>query len=250
MFYPTLDVTGVAPLEVLAVGAHPGDAEWFCGGTLSQIAKEEIRVGVLDLSTGDMSARGIPQQRVAEAEAAASALGLAWRGNLGLPDGRLENNIMARMSLAAIIRSLQPRIVIGPHPNRHYPDHRYAWEMLRDACAASAWPKLDDVLAPHQPDVLLQGAPDLLATATIAVPQNEDSLASKCAALACYRSQMDESVGRFDTLPFRNEEDLRAQVQAMAAAWASGTACTSAEPFFSEVPLVLASLSLLRVASH
>ncbi|MCW5963925.1 MAG: PIG-L family deacetylase [Bryobacterales bacterium] len=98
MFYPTLDVTAVEPLDLLAVAAHPGDAEWFCGGVLASAAAQGKRAGILDLSTGDMSARGIPQQRVAEAEQAATVLGLAWRGNLGLPDGRLENNILARMT--------------------------------------------------------------------------------------------------------------------------------------------------------
>ncbi len=245
MFYPTLDVTGVEALDTLAVAAHPGDAEWFCGGVLAAEAQRGKRTGILDLSTGDMSARGIPQLRVAEATEAAAQLGLAWRGNLGLPDGRLENNILARMTLAGIIRALQPKVVIGPHPNRLYPDHRYAWEMLRDACQASGWPKLDDDLPPHRPTLLLQGMPGLPEAPALLLPLTAEQLAKKIAALCCHRSQIQQGVHPADPFPFTSEAHLRAAITAAATHYAQTTLHPYVEAFWTSQPILAESLAAL-----
>ena len=246
MFYPTLDVTGVEPLDLLVVASHPGDAEWFCGGTMAKVAGSGKRVGILDLSTGDMSARGIPQQRVQEGDAAAALLGLAWRGNLGLPDGRLENNILARMTLAGIVRSLQPKVVIGPHPKRAYPDHRYTAEMLQDACQAAGWPKLDDDLAPHRTTLLLQGVPDLPLPPAVLVPLSDAELELKIRALLCHESQRRAGVAASDPLPFDSETAVRARVTALAGTYGVSAGLAFAEPFYSESPIVLNDLGWLR----
>ncbi len=244
MFYPTLDVTGIEPLDLLAVAAHPGDAEWFCGGTLASSSRQGKRAGILDLSTGDMSARGIPQQRMAESDAAAKSLGLAWRGNLGLPDGRLENNILARMTLAGILRGLQAKVVIGPHPHRHYPDHHYTWEMLRDACQAAGWPKLDDDLPPHRPHLLLRGLPDTPQSPTLLLPITTEDIGRKIEALQCYRSQIQPGVAAADPVPFPSNENVRMRVEGVASAYGFAAGIPYAEPFFADQPLVLESLRI------
>src|ERR687887_894536 len=87
-------------LDLLAIAAHPDDVEQTCGGTLIKMAGGGYRTGVLDLTAGDMGTRGAPEERLAEAEAAARHLRLSWRGNQHLPDARLENTLSARMTLA------------------------------------------------------------------------------------------------------------------------------------------------------
>lgn len=240
MFYPTLDVSEVAALDILAVAAHPGDAEWFCGGTLLAFAEQGKRTGILDLSTGDMSPRGIPQQRVEEAGEAARILRVAWRGNLGLPDGRLENSILARMTLAGILRSLKPRIVLGPHPDRRHPDHRYAWDMLRDACYAAGWPKLDDDLAPHRPLQILRGVPDSPAAPSLVMPLTTEQVEKKIEALLSYRSQFDIAESREgfeDPLELPTEAQVRFRVTGFAATYGFSAGVDLVEPFFAEGPL-------------
>ena len=86
------------PLDVLAIAAHPDDVEQTCGGTLIRMAEQGYRTGVLDLTAGDMGSRGTPELRLKESEAAANALRLSWRGNLRLPDARLENTVSVRMT--------------------------------------------------------------------------------------------------------------------------------------------------------
>jgi bacillithiol biosynthesis deacetylase BshB1 len=243
MFYPTLDVSEVEPLDVLAVAARPGDAEWFCGGTLLSLAEQGKRTGILDLSTGDMSPRGLPQQRVAEAEEAAKALRVAWRGNLGLPDGRIENNILARMTLAGILRSLRPEVVFGPHPERRHPDHRYTWELLRDASYAAGWPKLDDDLRPHRPRLLLRGAPDTPAAPSLVVPLTDEHVESKIEALLCYRSQFQSAAaareGFEDKLEFPTEDQWRFRVIGFAATYGFSAGLDLGEPFFADGPMAI-----------
>src|ERR1700686_2893538 len=88
------------PLDVLAIAAHPDDVEQTCGGTLIRMAGQGYRTGVLDLTAGDMGSRGTPEIRLHEADAAACEMRLAWRGNLRMPDARLENTLTARMTVA------------------------------------------------------------------------------------------------------------------------------------------------------
>src|SRR5215472_15554664 len=94
------------PLDILAIAAHPDDVEQTCGGTLIRMAEAGYRAGVLDLTAGDMGTRGSPEQRVEESQAAAREMSLAWRGNMYMPDARLENALGARMTLAVKIREL------------------------------------------------------------------------------------------------------------------------------------------------
>jgi bacillithiol biosynthesis deacetylase BshB1 len=142
-------------LDVLAIAAHPDDIEQTCGGTLIKMAEQGYRTGALDLTAGDMGTRGTPEQRVAESEAAAKAMKLAWRGNLHMPDARLENNIMARMTLAAKIRELKPRVVILPYWQARHPDHYRAGELGYEACFLAGLKKLDEYSEPHRPKKIL-----------------------------------------------------------------------------------------------
>ena len=79
----------MSAVDLLAFGPHPDDVEIGMGGTLALEASRGARVGLCDLTRGERGSNGTPDQRVAEAEAAAAVLGAAWRVNLGLPDGGL-----------------------------------------------------------------------------------------------------------------------------------------------------------------
>ena len=117
------------PLDILAIAAHPDDVEQTCGGTLIRMAETGYRTGVLDLTAGDMGTRGTPENRIRESEAAAGHMQLAWRGNLRWPDARLDNTVAARMTLAAELRTLRPRVVILPYWEGRHPDHYRAAEI-------------------------------------------------------------------------------------------------------------------------
>lgn len=143
------------PLDVLAIAAHPDDVEQTCGGTLIKMAERGYLTGVLDLTAGEMGSRGNPELRIEESRKAAERLMLAWRGNLHLPDARLENNIAARMTLAVQIRALRPRVVILPYWEARHPDHYRAGELGYEACFLAGLRKLESEIPPHRPFKIL-----------------------------------------------------------------------------------------------
>lgn len=127
------ETSPLPPLDCLAVGAHPDDAELFAGGTLALAARLGRRVGVLDLTRGESGTRGTPETRVEEARAASRIVGLGVRETLDLGDGDIANTQENRRQVVEAIRRLQPRIILTHGEADRHPDHRRAHELVRDA---------------------------------------------------------------------------------------------------------------------
>ena len=138
-------------LDLLAIAAHPDDVEQTCGGTLIAMAEKGYRTGIIDLTAGDMGTRGNPKLRVEESQAAAKILLASHRENLHMPDARLENSLAGRITIAAKIRELRPRVVILPYWEARHPDHYRAGEMAYEACFLAGLAKLDPYTEPHRP---------------------------------------------------------------------------------------------------
>lgn len=142
--------------DLLAIMAHPDDAELLCGGTLARMAAQGYRVGILDLTGGESGSFGDRDTRAREAQAAAQVMGVAERRTAGLPDGRLENTPAARSVVATLIRELRPRTVILHWPDARHPDHRAASELARDACFIAGIRNAADVRGDaHRPHKVL-----------------------------------------------------------------------------------------------
>ena len=92
------------PLDILAFGAHPDDVELSAGGTLVKAAMQGKRTGIVDLTRGELGTRGSAELRAEEAAAAAKALGLVVRENLGLKDGMPEDEEKAILALIGALR--------------------------------------------------------------------------------------------------------------------------------------------------
>jgi bacillithiol biosynthesis deacetylase BshB1 len=120
-------------LDVLAVVAHPDDAEILCGGSLLRSKALGETTGILDLTRGEMGSRGTAELRALEAKAAGETLGLDVRRNAALPDGRLRNTQEAREMVVEILRELRPRTIITHLAEGRHPDHRAAAELVYDA---------------------------------------------------------------------------------------------------------------------
>jgi bacillithiol biosynthesis deacetylase BshB1 len=143
----------MSTVDLLAIFPHPDDAELTCGGTLLKSAKQGHRVGILDLSAGEMASRGSVSQRSDESTKAAELLRVSVRENLGLPDSGLTNTPETRLMVARVIRRLKPTIVIttAPSPFGRHPDHRVTAELVRDACFISGLKTIAPELAAHRP---------------------------------------------------------------------------------------------------
>ena len=137
------------PLDILAIMAHPDDAELLCGGALIKSATRGKRVGILDLTMGEMGSRGSAAERKKEADRAADLMGLVDRRCAGLPDSALENDNESRHVVVEHLRALRPRLVITHWKVGRHRDHRIASELVRDSCFLGALKRLDAPGDPH-----------------------------------------------------------------------------------------------------
>jgi N-acetylglucosamine malate deacetylase 1 len=216
-------------LDILALAAHPDDVEQTCGGTLLRMAEAGYRTGVLDLTAGDMGTRGTPELRVAESEVAARHLMLNWRGNLHMPDARLENTLAARLSIAAKIRELKPRVVILPYWEARHPDHYRAGEMGFEACFLAGLKKIDEYSEPHRPFKILYSSlyadvkPSFIVDISAQFERRMESLFS-------YVSQYGETGGEGAGL-FPGEGEIRERLGAIARFYGNQIGVRYGEPF-------------------
>src|ERR1700724_2162062 len=138
----------MSPLDYLVIAPHPDDAELGAGGTILLLRAQGARVGILDLTDGEPTPHGSPDLRRAETEAASDVLGIDWRGNLGLPNRSLENDLPSRARLAAMFRQLRPRYIFAPYWEDSHPDHVAASALVD---AARFWAKLTKTSLPGEP---------------------------------------------------------------------------------------------------
>ena len=109
------------PLDLLVFGPHPDDLEIGLGGTVARHVALGARVGLCDLTLGELSSNGTPAERLAESEAARVVLGADWRENLQLPDGGLGPEPDQVREVVALIRRWQPRVIAAPHDRDRHP---------------------------------------------------------------------------------------------------------------------------------
>jgi len=227
-------------LDVLVIAPHPDDAELGAGGAMLKLKAEGLRVGILDLTSGEPTPFGSEETRRQETEAATAVLNVDWRENLGLPNRFLESTLDARHQLAGVIRTVRPRWLLAPYWVDAHPDHVAATELVD---AARFWAKLsksDLAGTPHHPEriynyycVHLKMAPQPAFVLDIT-----EHWEQKLAAVACYQSQF--VTGRDDIRPsflerFRDE----------AAYWGKTIGKQYGEPFACREPIGLASMSTL-----
>jgi bacillithiol biosynthesis deacetylase BshB1 len=130
-------------LDILAIGAHPDDIELGCGATIAKEISNGKKVGVLDLTRGELGTRGSAKIRSAEAEKSAEILGLSMRYNLGLPDGFFLNNKASQLEIIKTIRKYQPDIVLCNAISDRHIDHGKGSKLASDACFLSGLSKIE-----------------------------------------------------------------------------------------------------------
>jgi bacillithiol biosynthesis deacetylase BshB1 len=121
------------PLDLLVFGPHPDDVEIGLGGVIARHAALGLRVGLCDLTAGEMGSNGTVEERLAEAESARRVLGAEWRENLRWPDRQIGKDPSHLDQAVAFIRAHQPRTVAVPHWGDRHPDHVAASQVLTEA---------------------------------------------------------------------------------------------------------------------
>jgi bacillithiol biosynthesis deacetylase BshB1 len=134
-------------LDILVLSVHPDDAELGCSGTILKHVAMGKKVGIVDLTRGELGTRGSAEIRDQEAAASAKILGLAVRENLSLPDAFFENTREYQLKVIAAIRKYQPTIVITNAYHDRHPDHGRANELVEASAFLSGLRKIETLAA-------------------------------------------------------------------------------------------------------
>lgn len=130
-------------LDILVLSVHPDDAELGCAGTILKHIALGKKVGIVDLTRGELGTRGSAEIRAQEAAASAKILGLSARENLGLPDGFFENAKEHQLKVIAAIRKYQPQIIITNAYHDRHPDHGRASDLVEASAFLSGLRKIE-----------------------------------------------------------------------------------------------------------
>ncbi len=129
-------------LDILAIGAHPDDVELGCGATIAKEVARGKKVGILDLTRGELGTRGTIHTRKEEATNAAAILGVSVRENIGLADGFFQNDKESQLKIIEVIRAYQPDMVLCNAIDDRHIDHGKGSKLASDACFLSGLVKI------------------------------------------------------------------------------------------------------------
>lgn len=228
-----------ASLDLLVFGPHPDDIEIGLGGTVARHAALGLQVGLCDLTSGEMSTNGTPEQRRAEAEAARLVLGAAWRENFQWPDRRIGQDPAHLDQAVAFIRRHRPRTVAVPYWSDRHPDHVAASGILTEAVFNAGLQRYPAEGSAWKPDWICfyfindAAAPSFVIDVT-------DYYETKRRALDCHASQFSRADSQAATR--LNAPQFRQMVESRDAQFGALTGVRWAEGIVVREPVVRASL--------
>ncbi|PYQ30583.1 MAG: bacillithiol biosynthesis deacetylase BshB1 [Acidobacteria bacterium] len=175
-------------VDVLFISAHADDTELSCGGTAAKLVKDGLRVGLVDLTRGEMGTRGTPETRQGESQAAANTLGAAFRLTLDFGDGNLRAGREEELQIIDVVRRHRPKLVITPYPDERHPDHARTGRVVTDASFYAGLKSLKTDLPAHRPQAVLYYLQNYMFPPTFIVDVSE-TWKTKTDAIAAYKSQ-------------------------------------------------------------
>lgn len=199
-------------LDILAIGVHPDDVELSCSGTILKHIAQGKKVGILDLTIGELGSRGSGELRLIEAKNAAKVLGVEVRENLGLADGFFRNDKESQAEIIKIIRKYKPEIVLANAIKDRHPDHGRASKLISEACFYAGLIKIETSLNGINQDKWRPTAvyyyiqdrfikPDFVVDVTAFVDK-------KIEAIQCFKSQFFDPNSNEPKTPISGEEFL------------------------------------------
>jgi bacillithiol biosynthesis deacetylase BshB1 len=130
-------------LDILAFAAHPDDVELACSGTIAAHIAQGKKVGVVDLTQGQLGTRGSAEERLIEAKEAAKVMGIHARENLGMDDGFFVNDKPHQLKIIEMLRKYQPDVVLCNAQHDRHTDHGKGGDLVQDACFLSGLKKIE-----------------------------------------------------------------------------------------------------------
>ncbi|MCL4549734.1 MAG: bacillithiol biosynthesis deacetylase BshB1 [Bacteroidetes bacterium] len=236
-------------LDVLVFAAHPDDAELSMGGTIAKMCGGGLKVGVIDLTKGELGTRGSAETRKREAQNAAEILKLTVRENLGFKDGSLKPNEDFRRTIISKIRKYQPKIIFAPYFNDRHPDHIGASQLVKEAMFFSGLPKISTeengkVQAPFRPQKLFYYMQTYEFKPTFVVDIS-GTFATKMKAVRAYETQFHNPESS-EPETFISTPNFLKFIEARAKSFGFKIGKDYGEPFFCEEEIEFDLLNMLK----
>ena len=225
-------MTDATQLDILAIFAHPDDAELTMGGTLLKLKSLGYRTGIADMTRGEMGTRGTPEIRAKEALDAARLMGLDARVNLGLPDGHLALNEEGKQAVVRVIRKYQPQVVFTSHWDDPHPDHATTARIVREAARLATMRRYDEPSAgnPIKMPSIAHAVYSRLVVPSFVVDVSEFA-EKKMEAIRAYASQFYRAGSNEPETRIAEKGFLR-QIEDRAHYYGSLIGVTDGEPFY------------------
>lgn len=237
-------------LDILVLSVHPDDAELGCGGTILKHIALGKKVGIVDLTQGELGTRGSAEIRAKEAETAGKILGLAARENLAIPDGFFENTKQYQLRVIEAIRKYQPEIIITNAYHDRHPDHGRACNLVTDSAFLSGLRKIETyadgkLQEPWRAELLLHFIQDVYIEPDIVVDIT-DYWDKKIESVNAYGSQFYNPEWEEEPQTYISSPDFIAVVEARAREFGKAIHVKFAEGFTSRRILGVDNLFNLR----
>ena len=229
-------------LDVLVFAAHPDDAELAMGGTIAKLSNNNLKVGIIDLTRGELGTRGSAETRQREAFNAAIALKVATRENLELNDGDIRNNKENLMKIIIELRKFKPKIIFAPYFNDRHPDHIDASNLIKRAMFSSGLAKIKtfDKEVPqlhYRPEKLFYYMQTYTFDPSFIVDVTE-TFDQKMKAVECYSSQFHNPHSK-EPETFISRPEFLTYIRSRAEYYGFAISKIYGEPFYCEEKIEL-----------
>jgi N-acetylglucosamine malate deacetylase 1 len=229
----------VTPVDLLVFGPHPDDIEIGCGGAVASHVDAGARVGLCDLTAGEMGSNGTVDERLREAEAAREVLGASWRVNLRWPDRAIGGSDQVR-SAVRLIREARPRTILVPYWSDRHPDHVASSQVLTEAAFSAGLRRFDAGVEAWKAEWTVYYFINDGATPSFTIDVSS-VYGRKRQSLACYVSQFQPP--QSGSVPTRlTSARFQQLIESRDAQFGALTGCEFAEGFVVREPVALSSL--------
>jgi N-acetylglucosamine malate deacetylase 1 len=221
-------------LDILAIGVHPDDVELSCAGTLLRHIDLGYKIGLLDLTLGELGTRGSAKIRTQEALAAARIMGALVREQLDMADGFFTHSQDNLMKIVHIVRKYKPEIVFANALEDRHPDHGRAAKLIADACFLSGLAKIETLeqgekQAPWRPKNVYHYIQDRALKADFAVDIS-DYMERKFECIGAFKSQFFDPLSNEPVTPISSQSFLEA-IKGKDSVYGRYIGCNYAEGF-------------------
>jgi bacillithiol biosynthesis deacetylase BshB1 len=221
-------------VDILFFGAHPDDVELSAGGTAARAVKDGKRVGIVDLTRGEMGTRGTPHTRKREAAASAKVLGATFRQQLDFGDGGLRTGREEELQIIELVRRWRPQIVIVSYPDERHPDHERAGRLVTQASFYSGLKALDTGLPAHRPQAVVYYLQNYDIPPSFIVDVSA-AWKTKMRAVAAYKSQFHNPKSK-EPQTFISDPKFLARIEANGRHYGAMIGAEYGEAFVTKQP--------------